>query len=83
MGDNLNMPENLEFTQQDIDTSINQDLPTTPTDLDYDIMFQEFSDIANNISYYSDYKPLDSNYMGPVGPNYNPYEQNVNLTNST
>jgi len=82
MGDNLNMPDNLEFTQQDIDTTLGQDLPTTPTDLDYDIMFKEFSDAANSISYHSDYEPLNSNYSGPVGFNYNPYEQNVNLSNS-
>jgi len=73
-------PDNLQFTPEDVDVSTNNEyLQGPPSDLEYDIMFQNFSDSVNSIVYPTPQTPED---YGPSGENYNPYKSNVTLSDS-
>ena len=39
MADKFDTPSNIEFTQQNIDTTLGQEFGSPPSDLDYDICF--------------------------------------------
>jgi len=69
------VPENLEFQQEEFDPAVTpQTFEESPSDLEYDLMLQKFSDSVNSLVYPSNYNALDSERSGPTGPNYNPYE---------
>lgn len=83
MADQNNFPSNLEFNQQELnyipDPNVFKD---APSDLDYNIMFENFRDTVNSVVYPTNYQPTKSFSTGNTGPNYNPYNENVNFSNN-
>ena len=83
MADENKVPSNLEFNQQDLnyipDPNVFKDMPS---DLDYNIMFENFRDTVNSVVYPDNYQPTKSFSSGKTGPNYNPYNENVKFSNN-
>jgi len=69
------VPDNIQFQQEEFDPAVTpQVFPDAPSDLEHDLMLQEFSESVNNIIYPSDY--------GKTGRDYDPYKSKVVLSDT-
>ncbi|MHA1986783.1 MAG: hypothetical protein ACW98D_09105 [Promethearchaeota archaeon] len=68
-------PNNFQFQAEDLDINLKSNLDQgPPSDQEYDLMFQEFSNSVNSIVY--------PNYKSYTGTEYSPYKSNVELNDS-
>ena len=68
-------PDSFQFQAEDLDINLKSNLDQgPPSDQEYDLMFQEFSNSVNSIVY--------PNYKSYTGPEYSPYKSNVELNDN-